>query len=190
MKKDVTYRESIARLRRIAQIIPNISKIIFEPRGDGRSFNMLWHVQSMNENIQFGVLAIPADFIKFLKSGSAPRSAWSPDAAYWYLTDGVLDIDSQISEKEYKVVSNNLRVLQSEDKAQINNFINTGFPKVVINTVVDTDYRTRNQEHNNFVQGFMNWKRGQQGQSQAIPHMAKRNRSLQKISFRKTQENK
>lgn len=190
MKKDITYRDRIVRLRRIAQIIPNISQIIFEPRGDGRSFNMLWHVPSMNENIQFGVLAIPKDFISFLKSGSAPKSAWSADAAYWYLTDNVLDIDRQTSEKEYKTVASNLQILQSGDANKINNFINTGYPKVIINTVVDTDYRTRNQEHNNFVSGFMNWKRGQQGQSQAIPHMAKRTRSLQKISFRKKQEKK
>ncbi len=190
MKNDTFYRVQIAKLRRIAQIIPNIHNIIFEPRGDGRSFNMLWHVQSMNENVQFGVLAIPPDFIKFLKSGSAPKSAWSPEQSYWYLTDNVLDIDTKISEKEYRVVSDNLKVLQSGDKNAINNFINTGYPKVVVNTVVDTDYRTRNQEHNSFVSGYINWKRGQAGQGVAVPHMASQKRSLQKISYRKKQERK
>ncbi len=190
MKKDNIYREQIAKIRRIAQIIPNIHNIIFEPRGDGRSFNMLWHVQSMNENIQFGVLSIPKEFLAFLKSGSAPKSAWSPEQAYWYLTDNVLDIDRRTSEKEYQAVSKNLQILQRGDKNEINNFLNTGYPKAVINTVVDTDYRTRNQEHNNFVSGFIQWQRGQQGHSQAIPHMAKKKPDFTKISFRNKQEKK
>jgi len=184
MSKNSPYREILAQFRRKAQIIPNIHNIVFEPRGDGRSFNMYWHVQSMNENVQFGVLAIPADFIKFLKSGAAPRSAWSPENAYWYLTDNVLDIDRKTSEKEYKAIENNLKIVQSGDENAINNFINTGYPKAVVNTVVDTDYKTRNQQHNAFVQGFINWKRAQSGQGVAIPHMASRKRSLRSISCR------
>lgn len=189
MPKNTPYRELITKIRRIAQIIPNISKIVFEPRGDGRSFNMYWHVPSMNENVQFGVLFIPADFVKFLKSGSAPKSAWSPDNAYWYLTDGVLDIDRQTTGKEYQTIENNLKILQSGDQNAINNFINTGYPKAAFKTVVDKDYKTRNQEHNNFVFGFINWQRGQQGQSQAIPHMAKQKIGLNKLSFRDKKTN-
>lgn len=181
-----SYRDQIAKLLRIAQIIPNIHQIIFEPRGDGRSFNMLFHVQSMNENVQFGILAIPKDFAAFLKSGDAPKTAWGVDKAYWFLADHVLDIDRQTSSKEYGSISNNLKLLQSGDKNQINNFINTGYPNAILNTVVDTDTRTRNNEHNQFVSSYMQWKRGQQGQSQAIPHMAKQKSNI--ISFRDGQE--
>lgn len=190
MKNHTPYRDKIEKLRRIAQIIPNLNNIIFEPRSDGRSFNMLWHVQSMNENVPFGVMAIPKDFIAFLKSGAAPKTAWGPEKAYWFLSDHVLDIDRQTSAKEYGAISNNLKMLQAGDKNQINNFLMTGYPGAVLNTVVDTDVRTRNNEHNQFVNSYIQWKRGQAGQSVAQPVMAKRDKSLRIISSRKKREKK
>ena len=190
MTNSIDYRQQISKRRRLAQLIPNLSNIVFEPRGDGRSFNMLWYVGSMNENVQFGVLALPKDFISFLKSGFAPRDAWGADNAYYYLSDHVLDIDRQTSEKEYNTVSNNLKILQAGDPTQINNFIHSGFPKAVVSTVVDTDAKTRNTAHNNIIARYVQWKRGNQGVSQAVPYMANRKRSLQRISHRDKQESK
>ena len=175
MGKHDQYRTLISKLRRLAQILPNIDKIIFELRSDGKSFDMLLQVPSMKENVKFGVLNIPNDFIKFLKSPNAPTDKHSPDKAYLYLADNhILDIDVSTSLKEYKTITNSINLLKSGDVKKINEFIFSGFDNVSVNTKVDTDTIPRNQKHNEFISSFMNWKRSMEGKGVSVPHMANR----------------
>lgn len=175
-------QESAKKLTKKSQISSHFKDIIFEPRGDGRSFSMSYFVPSMNENVQFATLSIDKNFINFLKSSLAPRDAWDAQSAYWYLREGVLTISDKIAPKVYDQISKNLKVLQGGDKNQINNLMMTGDMNLELPVVADTSHRMRNSAFNQFMEAYRKYlQQGVGRSSEAVPRLAKQ---INLISFR------
>jgi hypothetical protein len=173
-------KEASRKLLRKSQITPHFKSIIFEPRGDGRSFSMSYFVPELNENVQFGILSVDKSFMDFLRSQFAPKDAWDPQSAFWYLREGVLTISDKVPQRVYEQISQNLKVLMSGDKQKINNLIMTGDTRLELPVVPDTSHRMRNSAYNQLIDAYKKYtQQGAGRSSEAIPHLA----SL-KISFR------
>lgn len=167
-------------LKKKSQILPYVNSIIFEPRGDGRSFTMSFFVPSMNENVQFGILGIDKNFINFLKSPFAPKSSLIPEKAYGYFKDKVLIPSDKMSKKVGDQILQNLKILMNGDKNQIDKYMMDGFNNLELPTIVDLSNLQRNSERNELIGSYKKYLSQSVGRSsEAIPHMAS-------ISFRET----
>jgi hypothetical protein len=134
---------------------------------------MSYFVPELNENVQFGILSIDKRFMDFLKSPLAPKDAWDPQSAFWYLREGVLTISENISQKVYEQMSQNLKTLMSGDKQKINNLIMTGDMRLDLPVVPDTTHRMRNSAYNQLMDAYRKYlQQGVGRSSEAIPHLA------------------
>ena len=161
-------------MTREAQILLG-PRVIFAPKGDGYSFNMIASVPHLNETIKFGELQIDKDFIEFLKSPFAPEGHESPDRAWLYFRSHDLDITDPST---YAILTSNLETIISGDTKKIDEFINRGVNNASLKVSLDEGEVPDSPKHEELTQAFNDWKEKGKGRvSEPIPHLANKKTS-------------
>lgn len=161
------YKLIIANKRRTASIAPDMGQIVFKPNPSLKnSFEMFWPNQQLGE-VKFGNLVIDDAFMKFLRSGQAPKDSARPEEAYKHWQADDLDFDREdVNQKQYNEINKNLQIAKGSDFYAIQKMSNTGDDKVSIKVKLDTDKKTP------LVNAFTQWSQVGYAPGEVQPHLS------------------